>query len=105
MSSGMDLHTELRCPNCGKTAQVKNLVLSSARMHRCPKLRGLIAPMVRSSVTAEIVLHEREDYVGKSNVQLDPERKRPVMSMETKYDDGHTDLTVFAPAATAKIRR
>ena len=103
--SGLELVTDLACPNCGKTAQVRNLVLKSARMHQCPKLRGLIAPMVRASVSAEIVLHEREDYVGKTNVQLDPERKRPVMSMETKYDDGHTDLTVFAPSATVKIRR
>jgi hypothetical protein len=103
--TGMDLWTDLRCPQCGKTARVRNMVQKSARMHRCPKLRGLVAPMVREGVKAEVVLHEREDYVGTTSVQLDPERKRPIMNMETKYADGHTDLTVYAPTATAKSRR
>jgi len=103
--NGLDLYTDLRCPQCGKTARVKNLVIKSARMHQCPKLRGLVAPMVREGVKAEVVLHEREDYIGTTNVQLDPERKRPVMNLETRYADGHTDLVVYAPAATVSIRR
>jgi len=103
--NGVDLYTDLRCPQCGKTARVKNLVLKSARMHQCPKLRGLVAPMMREDVQCEVVLNEREDYIGTTQVQLDPERKRPVMNMETRYADGHTDLTVFAPAATVSIRR
>ena len=103
--NGVDLYTDLRCPQCGKTARVKNLVLKSARMHQCPKLRGLVAPMMREDVQCEVVLNEREDYIGTTQVQRDPERKRPVMNMETRYADGHTDLTVFAPAATVSIRR
>ena len=105
MGAGVDTYTDLRCPQCGKTARVRNLVIKSARMHQCPKLRGLLAPMVRGDIKCEVVLNEREDYVGATNVQLDPERKRPVMNMETRYADGHTDLVVYAPQARAAIRR
>jgi hypothetical protein len=103
--TGADFHTDLVCPNCGKTAQVKNLVLKSARMHQCPKLRGRLTPMVREGVRAEIVINEREDYIGRTNVQLDPERGRPVMNMRTEYLDGHNDTIVYAPAATMHTRR
>lgn len=99
------LYTDLKCPQCGKTARVKDMKVKSARMHQCPKLRGLVTPMLREGVQAQIVVHEREDYIGKTNVQLDPERKRPVMNMETQYSDGHSDLVVYAPAATMSIRR
>ena len=108
MPAGMDLYTDLRCPQCGKTARVKNMVIKSARMHQCPKLRGMIAPMVREDVKAEVVLHDREDYVGKRTgheLQLDPEQGRPVMNMETRYADGHTDLTVYAPTARVSLAR
>ena len=109
MSTGFATFTDLRCPQCGKTAQVKDMVLKSARMHRCPKLRGILAPMVREDIRCEIVLNEREDYAGeriaRGELQLDPERKRPVMNMETRYVDGHTDLTVFAPVARANTGR
>ncbi len=101
---GVDLYTDLRCPQCGKTARVKNLVLKAARMHQCPKLRGLVAPMVREGVKAQVVINEREDYIGKTMVQLDPERKRPVMNMVTQYADGRNDTTVYAPTATASLR-
>ena len=101
----IDTYTDLRCPQCGKTARVKNHVVKGTQMHQCPKLRGLAAPMVREDIHCQIVLHERDDYVGDTDVQLDPERKRPVMSMETRYADGHTDLTVYAPRAHVKLNR
>jgi len=100
--SGIDLYTDLRCPQCGKTARVKNLVVKAARMHQCPKLYGLMAPMLREGIKAEVVVHEPESYVAGKDMQLDPERKRPVMNMETKYADGHTDLVVFAPRARVR---
>ncbi len=103
--AGVDLWTDLRCPQCGKTARVRNMVVKSARMHQCPKLRGLLAPMFREGVQAQVVLNEREDYVGGADVQLDPERKRPVMNMTTEYADGHTDVVVYAPRAHLKVRR
>jgi hypothetical protein len=106
--AGIATYTDLRCPQCGKTARVKNLVLKASRMHQCPKLRGMSAPMVREGVQCEVVLNEREDYIGDQKtrvVQLDPERQRPVMNMQVRYADGRTDTTVFAPAARMAARR
>ena len=98
-------YIDWRCPECGQTARTPPVPAKSKTMHQCPKLRGLVAPMVRADVAARIVLHEREDYVGTADVQLDPERQRPVMNMETQYADGHTDLTVYAPRARIVVRR
>ena len=69
------------------------------QMHPCPKLRGLIAPMVPAGTAAKIELREREDYVNGDKVQLDPEKGRPVMSLTTTTDKGQ-DVRVYAPAAT-----
>jgi hypothetical protein len=101
----MSTYYDWRCPECGKTARTPPVPAKSQTMHQCPKLRGLVAPMVRENVLAQIVLNEREDYVGDTAVQIDPERGRPVMNMETKYADGHTDLVVYAPTAQVKVRR
>jgi len=101
-------YVDWRCPECGLESQSQEYMrpgVGGARMHPCPKLRGLNVPMVRKEASARIVLHEREDYVGREAVQLDPERGRPVMSLETQHSDGHTDLIVYAPAATSSARR
>lgn len=105
MTQTLVTYVDVRCPQCGKTDRVKDMTDKSARMHPCPKLRGLITAMVREDASAEIVLAEREDYIGDKVVQLDPERGRPVMSMSTNYSDGRNDLVVYAPAASVKLRR
>jgi len=92
------------CPNCGKTERTpaQNYVHGerASRFHTCPKLRFLSAPMLPKSVKAKVEVREREDYVGKELVSLDPERGRPVMTIVTTRDKG-TDAMVFAPTATA----
>jgi hypothetical protein len=90
---------EWYCPQCGKTAQTKGPVRN--RFHTCPKLRGLAAPMLPKGVKAKVEVREREDYVNGETVQLDPEQKRPVMSVVTTRDDGQ-DVAVFAPTATGR---
>ncbi len=85
------------CPECKKT-DVTNDDGRGTRYHVCPKMRGLSVPFVLEGVSAKLVLREREDYVGKEQVQLDPERGRPVMSLSTERDNGN-DLIVYAPAA------
>jgi hypothetical protein len=88
------------CPNCHKE-DVTHEARPHSRFHICPKLRGLTAPMLPAGTKAKVTAHEREDYVGTDKVQLDPERKRPVMSVVTTRDTGQ-DVAVFAPTATAK---
>jgi hypothetical protein len=92
--------TRWYCPNCGKE-DVSTEPNPHSRFHVCPKLRYLSAPMVRVGTAAKVELREREDYVNGDLVRLDPERRRPVMSIVTTRDNG-TDVAVFAPSATAR---
>lgn len=87
---------------CGQTHQTDRILPN--RFHVCPKLRYMTAPMVLEGTSAKVTIREREDYVGKEQVQLDPERGRPVMSIVTERGDGSNDVMVFAPAATARGR-
>lgn len=88
-----------RCPACGleeRTPPRPN------RFHTCPKLRFMTAPMVLAGTDAKVTIVERQDYVGKERVMLDPELGRPVMSIVTERADGSNDVMVFAPTATAR---
>jgi hypothetical protein len=87
------------CPNCHLEDTTKE-ARPHTRYHTCPKLRMLSAPMLAKGTAAKVELHDREDYIGKEMVQIDPERKRPVMNIVTTRDEGQ-DCMVFAPTATA----
>ena len=88
------------CPNCGKR-DTTHEARPHSRMHTCPKLRMLIAPMLQRGTAGKVELVERGDYVGKEQVALDPERGRPVQSIVTTRDHGQ-DTVVFAPTANAR---
>lgn len=88
------------CPNCTQTS-VTHEARPHTRFHTCPGLRGLTAPMLPEGMKAKVEIREREDYVGSEQVQLDPERQRPVMSIVTTRDNGQ-DVVVFAPTAAAR---
>lgn len=93
------LSTERRwyCPNC-PLEEVTFEARPHSRFHTCPGLRGLTAPMLPVGTKAKVEARERDDYVGSEDVQLDPERGRPVMSVVTTRDEGQ-DVVVFAPTA------
>lgn len=86
------------CPKCNASARTND---ASQPMHPCRGLTGLMVPLVREGVRADLRPVEREDYVGKEMVQTDGEG-RPVMAVKTVRDDGE-DCTVFP--ATATIQR
>lgn len=88
------------CPSC-TLEDVTYEAQPHSRMHSCKGLKGLTAPMVPAGTKAKHIANEREDYVGKDLVQLDPDG-RPVMNIVTTRDDGE-DCTVFAPAATYRL--
>ena len=88
------------CPNC-PLEQVTHEARPHTRFHTCPGLRGLTAPMLPAGTKAKVEAREREDYVGTEQVQLDPEKQRPVMSIVTTRDNGQ-DVAVFAPTATMR---
>lgn len=87
------------CPNCTQTA-VTHEARPHTRFHACPGLRGITAPLVEAGSDCKVVANDREDYVGEERPQLFD--GRPVMNVTTEYADGHTDVVVFAPTATAK---
>jgi hypothetical protein len=89
------------CPACGLRDETRE-ARPHTRMHTCPKLRSLTVPMLPAGVAGKLELHEREDYIGREAVQLDPERRRPVMNVVTTRDEGQ-DCTVYAPTATGRI--
>jgi hypothetical protein len=88
--------TEWDCPNCD-TTDVTHQHQPHTRMHVCPGLKGLTAPMVPAGTRCKVEAVEREDYIGKEVVTLDDDN-RPIMRVETTRDDG-TDVAVFAPCA------
>ena len=90
------------CPNCGKTDRTQE-ARPHTRYHVCPKLRYLSAPMLMRSMNAKVVAHDREDYVGKEDVQVDG-NGRPIMSITTERADGTNDVVVFAPTAHASVK-
>ena len=88
------------CPSCGLTDRTNDPRIAMP-MHPCPKLRGLMTPMLEQGTAGKIELREREDYIGDDLVQRDPEMGRPVMSMVTTRDEG-TDARIYVPTATNK---
>lgn len=90
------------CPNCYRT-DVTHEPRPHTRFHTCSGLRGLTAPMLPDGTKAKVEAIEREDYVGREIVQLDPEKRRPVMAVKTTRDTGE-DRIVFAPTASASGR-
>jgi hypothetical protein len=90
------------CPQCGLTHQTNDPRIA-VPLHPCPKLRGLMTPMLAKGTAGKIELREREDYIAGELVQLDPELHRPVMSMVTTRDAG-TDARIYVPTATASAK-
>ena len=86
------------CPNCPAAAVT---VGQPNRLHTCPGLRGLIAPLVLDGVRCTVVAEERQDYVGREDIRYDSEG-RAVMAVRTVRDDGE-DLLVFAPTANVRV--
>lgn len=86
------------CPNCDVTATTRKAEPHS-QFHSCAGLHGLTTPMVADGVRCKVQAIEREDYIGREQVQLAPGTGRPVMSAVTTRDDGQ-DCTVYAPTAS-----
>lgn len=89
------------CPNCDFT-DVTREVEPHSRFHACAGLNGFTAPMVPEGSKARVIANEREDYVGAEDVRTDA-AGRPIMSITTEHEDGHTDCVVYAPTAHAKF--
>lgn len=98
----LDAYVDWSCPECGLVQRTRPLPPNSARMHICPALHDLSAPMVRAGSDCKLVANVREDYIG-SEIQATGDDGRPYMSIYTVYADGRNDCVVNAPVARAII--
>lgn len=93
------------CPSCG-LQKVTTDGRPITPLHGCANLNGLSVPYVEVIKGQELkknsvrhIVNEREDYVGKENVQI--HNGRPIMNLITERADGSNDVRVYAPAANA----
>jgi len=87
------------CPNCGLQDRTQGVVPN--RYHQCPKLHGILAPMLPAGLRAKVTAHERPDYEGDALVQRDAEG-RPIYMVETIRDEG-SDAIVFPDTARVGV--
>lgn len=71
-------------------------------MHECAGKAGFRLPMLAEGERGDIRLIEREDYVGREDVQVDG-NGRPIMRAEVEHADGHTDVYAYAPTVNVKV--
>jgi len=89
------------CPNC-TLEDVTRIAGPHVRYHACAGLYGLSVPMTPAGTACKVVAVEREDYIGREDVQYAPETGRPVALIVTVRDEGQ-DCAVLAPCATARM--
>ena len=101
MTTAIQMVTEWYCPAC-KKEDITTVINPHVRLHSCPKMFGMSTPFVRKGTKAKLTAVERQDYVGKEQVQAD-DRGRPIMSIVTEREDGQ-DVVVFAPLAVGDAK-
>ena len=87
------------CPNCGATERTPPQPPNSARMHTCPSLHGLTAPMQLVGTDCKVVAVERGDMLN-GEVQRTGDDGRPYMAVVVERADGSNDAYVFPGVAT-----
>lgn len=90
------------CPNCPQTDRTMGQPPNSARMHTCPGLHMLTAPLIRAGISATVTAELREDYLN-GDEQARGDDGRPYMAVRTTFDD-HDDVLVNAGIAKGSFR-
>lgn len=99
-----DTWVDWECPNCHYAERTRPIPANSSRMHDCPKLHGLSAPLLQAGSDCKVIAVERGDYL-RDEEQRTGDDRRPYMAVEAWHADGHNDAWVFAPVATFGLRR
>jgi hypothetical protein len=92
----LDARATWVCPNC--PAQDITSVFYPNRMHVCPGLHDLVAPMVRAGTDCKVIALPREDYLA-GEIQRAGSDGRPYGGVKVQRADGSNDLVMFAPLA------
>lgn len=89
------------CPNCD-TIDVCKVKPGQSRMHDCPGLKGLVAPMVPAGTRCKVEAEEWQDYVRHDESVRHDSEGRAISSVKVTRDDGE-DVAVFPQTATVKM--
>lgn len=93
--------THWACPNCDMQ-DVCSLKPGQTRMHTCPGLKGLAAPLVPAGTKCKVESTTWEDYVVNDATVRKDEEGRPVSAINVTRDDGN-DVVVFPGAAAVRM--
>lgn len=89
------------CPNCD-TVDSQQVKPGQTRMHTCPGLKGLVAPLVPSGIKCKVEANEWEDYVHHDESVRHDEDGRVISSVKVTRDDGE-DVVVFPQTAMVRM--
>jgi len=98
----LDAWQDWACPKCRLSERTRPMPPNASRMHNCPKLHGLTAPLVRAGTDCTLVAVERGDYL-RSAEQRTGDDGKPYIAVETRYADGGNDVAVFAEPAVVRL--
>lgn len=99
----IDAYQDWACPNCHLSERTRPQPPNSSRMHNCPKLHGLTAPLVLEGTDCKVTAVERGDYL-RDEKQRTGDDGRPYMAVVAERADGTNDAWVFAPVAVFGVR-
>jgi hypothetical protein len=94
----LESYEDLACPECGLAERIRVLPGNAARMHNCPGLHGLTAPLVPAGMNCRLVAIERSDYLNDEHQRTGDDGK-PYQAVVTERADGSSDAHVFPAAA------
>lgn len=86
------------CTRCDVTSATAD-AQPGIPMHDCPGMAGMRIPFSPAGQSAKVTMHEREDYVGREDVQRDADGR--VWMACTVTTDQAEHLAVYAPTAHA----
>lgn len=98
-----ETHWKCDARGCGQVAVTRE-VGDHTRYHVCrgrDGTAGMTVPMTRAGVRCDVRAVERQDYIGRDDVQLNADG-RPVMAVTIEREDGQ-DAAAYLPCATAKV--
>lgn len=98
----LDAWVDWVCANgCGAGDRTRPLPANATRMHNCPRLHGLVAPLVPAGTDCKVYAVPRGDYLN-GEEQRTGDDGTPYMSVMTEHADGHTDALAFPAVAVIR---
>lgn len=93
--------TRWECPNCD-TKDVHNVKPGQQRMHDCPGLKGLVAPLVPEGQRCKVESEQWQDYVRHDDAVRHDSTGTPISAVRVTREDGD-DLVVFPASAIVRM--